>query len=116
VAIIAALVCLGTVPSVAWLLHSAFQGRPHEQGRDARYASQGGSRTATRQAQLRQRGDEDVDAAVETCGGLGVRQLAVRYGVEARREVVARRFSMAFEPGFRAHAFEGCLKGLSGGG
>jgi hypothetical protein len=116
VLLVLVLVCLGAVPSVVWLVHSELGTRPQARARDFRYASQLGTRTATRRAQLQQRGDEDVDAALETCGGLGVRRLAARYGVEPRPEIVARRFSLSLAAGYRSQAYEGCLKGLSGGG
>jgi len=113
---IVVLVCLGAVPSVVWLINARAPERPAVQSRDARYASQSGSRSATRKAQLATRGNEEVDSAMEACGGLGVERLAARYGVERRRTVVAKRFAKAYEPAYRAHAYEGCLAGLRHGG
>lgn len=116
IALLAVLVCLGAVPSVFWLVQMELQGPPPPERHDPRYATQTGSITATRKAQLREAGSEDSDAALETCAGLGVDRLAASYGIPPDKRAVARRFSLSVEPAVRAHWFHGCLAGFNDGG
>jgi hypothetical protein len=110
------LLALGLVPSLIW---AAWPTATHEPTArpDPRYASQSGSAQRTRQTHIEARADEDIDSAVETCGGVGLQHLASKYGMAgAEPEQVARRFAREYEHAFRGAAYEGCLHGLLHGG
>jgi hypothetical protein len=109
------LLALGLVPSIVW---AAWPREQQERARtpDPRYASQSGSAHRTRAAHIAARGDEDVDSAVETCGGIGLDHLAAKYDVAPDPERVARRYASEYEHAFRARVRVGCLYGLLHGG
>jgi len=109
------LIALGAVPSLTWELHPSVSeaARPEP---DARYATQMPDRHLTRSRHLRNRSNEDVDSALETCAGLGPRYFAERYGVAAEPRVVARLYAQRYEPAFQDRVFESCLEGLTQGG
>jgi hypothetical protein len=109
------LLALGLVPSMVW---AAWPRDHHERARtpDPRYASQSGSAHRTRAAHIAARGDEDVDSAVEACGGIGLDHLAAKYGMEPDPERVARRYAREYEQAFRPRVRAGCLHGLVHGG
>lgn len=109
------LLLLGVVPSLVWTVRPD---RAPDAAKvvDPRYATQSGSADAVRSQNLKNRGDEHVDSAVEACGGMGVAHLAAKYGIPAVPELVARRFAAEHEPAYRKAAFKGCLVGLIDGG
>jgi hypothetical protein len=109
------LLSLGLVPTLVW---SAIPREAPERVTrpDPRYASQSGSAQRTRATHIEARGDEDVDSAVETCGGLGLAHMASKYGLAPEPERIARRFAREYERAFRARVYEGCLHGLLHGG
>jgi len=116
--VLAALIVLvGAVPYTAWALWPSDVDAPARPARpDPRYASQSGSLSDAREAHIRQRREESVDAALETCGGIGLSHLAAKYGFEEDAERVARRFSLEYEVAYREPVYEACLSGLMYGG
>jgi hypothetical protein len=109
------LLALGLVPSLVW---AGFGTEPPQVERrpDPRYASQSGSAHRTRASHIAAKGNEDVDSAVETCGGIGLAHLASKYGMPPDPEAVARRFAREYEYAFRQPVRAGCLHGLLHGG
>ncbi len=110
---VVAVVALGMVPSVAWELTPRGDAqRTRTASPDPRYASQNGSAQDVRESHIATRTDEEVDSAVETCGGVGLEHLAHKYGLPADPELVARRFAGGYERAFQAGIYRGCLQGL----
>jgi hypothetical protein len=110
---VAVILLAGGIPSAVWELWPDGGARaPHPVARDGRYATQGPTQKRVRQTHLAQQSDEFVDGALETCGALGVRRLATRYGVATDPRIVARRFAGFYDAGYREAAFRGCLEGL----
>lgn len=109
------LLALGLVPSMVWAAWPRDQD-VRARTPDPRYASQSGSAHRTRAMHIAARGDEDVDSAVETCGGIGLDHLAAKYRIEPDPERVARRFAREYEHAFRPRVRAGCLHGLLHGG
>ncbi len=114
---LAGLVARGLQPSLVWAFipqHGATGVRPSAP--DPRYASQGDSKARTRAVHIESRGDEEVDSAVETCGGVGLLGLARKYGMEPEPRAVARRFARGYEQAIHDRVAQGCLSGLREGG
>src|SRR5215218_6946996 len=101
------LVALGLVPSLASEVAPGGELRTRTALPDARYASQGGSSRAVRASHVKARSDEDVDSAVETCGGVGIDHLAHKYRLPRDAELVARRFAGAYERAFQTRVYDG---------
>jgi hypothetical protein len=114
-AAVVALIALGAVPSLSWQLHPSVSAAARPKA-DARYATQMTDRHLTRRRHLRNRTNEDVDSALETCAGLGPRYFAERYGVAADPRVVARLYAQRYEPAFQDRVYGSCLEGLTQGG
>jgi hypothetical protein len=77
------------------------------------YASQTGSRLASRQADVRWSRLETKDSASEICEGRSTGDWARLLGVAADRAVVAREFAVRnYDPSHRAAARDGCFAGL----
>jgi len=114
-AAILALIALGGVPSLSWQLNPSVSAAARPTA-DGRYATQLADRHLTRSRHLRNRSNEDVDSALETCAGLGPRYFAERYGVAAEPRIVARLYAQRYEPAFQDRVFESCLEGLTQGG
>jgi hypothetical protein len=107
-------------PSLAlYLGGSATGARPDgvRNGRaDPRYATQSGSRTATRRAHRRWVNAEHEDSGYETCAIFPLGTWARRLHVRAEPASVARAFAARnYEPGLRAGAYAGCLAALREG-
>jgi hypothetical protein len=115
VRIITGLLLLGTFPSLLWAVRPD-SSPPVGRTPDPRYATQSGSSLAAREQHVRNRGDEDVDSAVEACAGMGIALLAAKYDVPARPRLVARRFAGHYESAYSRDAYRGCLHGLRHGG
>jgi hypothetical protein len=106
-------VALGLVPSLAWEV--APHGEPlrtRTTPPDPRYASQAGSLREGRASHIKALSDEDVESAVETCGGVGIEHLANKYGLPPDAERVARRFASGYERALQGPVYRGCLHGL----
>jgi hypothetical protein len=118
VSVVALLAALGGVPTLAWSIRPDSDPPDGTHRANPSYLTQASaSSAAVRRQHVQNRGDEDVDAAVETCGGLGVSNLAARYELpDDDARAVARRFAADFEPAFRDEVVEGCLHGLRHGG
>ena len=116
IAMMIAILLLGGVPSLVWALWPESQRSPSRQSRDARYATQSGSRDGARRANIDQRGDEAVDSALEACGGIGLPQLAAKYGLPPDPNRVAARFASSYEAAYRRRVRGACLRGLLYGG
>jgi hypothetical protein len=117
VALVVALCALGLVPSVVWTFiphHGATGERPSAP--DPRYASQGDSKARTRAVHVEARRDEEVDSAVEACGGIGLGALASKYGLPPDPRQVARRYARGYERALHDRVAQGCLNGLLEGG
>jgi hypothetical protein len=113
----AGLLTLGLVPSIVWALLPAHDPPGHRvSAPDPRYASQSGSPHKARESHVRTRGDEEVDSAVETCGGMGLAPLARKYGVAPDPVLVAQRFAKGYELALQRRVYRGCLEGLRHGG
>lgn len=107
----------GAVPYLAWELFPGDVPPPAKPTKpDPRYASQSGDALKAREANVQQKSDEVVDAALETCAGIGVGHLAAKYGLPEDELLVARRFSSSYERSYRDRVYEGCLSGLRHGG
>jgi hypothetical protein len=79
----------------------------------SKYASQTGSRTASRSADIRWSGLEQQDSASEICEGRSVRDWARLLEVPAITAVVAREFARRnYEPAYWKWAESGCSSGL----
>jgi len=103
----------GAIPSVVWAVWPEHRSRPAVHASpDPRYATQRGSLDGARQANIAQQADEFADGALETCGGVGLEQLAAKYGVEPVPSVVARRYAMDYEPAYRKRVYASCLAGM----
>jgi hypothetical protein len=89
---------------------------PRRSPPDVRYATQSGAQHSGRRAHVEQRTADLVDSAVETCGGVGLTQLAAKYQVPPEAGRVARRFASSFEPAYRSPVYRACLSGLEHGG
>jgi hypothetical protein len=110
---VATVVALGMVPSLAWELTPRRDAqRARTAPPDPRYASQNGSAQDVRDSHIATRTDEEVDSAVETCGGVGLEHLAHKYRLPPDPELVARRFAGGYERAFQAGIYRGCLQGL----
>lgn len=107
---------VGAIPSITWAVWPEGKPRTAVVERDPRYATQSGAAAKARRAHVENRHAEDVDSAVETCGGIGLDHLAAKYDVPAVPERVAKAFAAHFEPAFRDGAYRGCLQGLRAGG
>jgi len=83
---------------------------------DPRYASQSGSLHGAHKVDLSTRAAQDVQAARDICGGVGLQQLASKYGVAPDPERVARRFARGYDPGLQPSIRRGCLDALRDGG
>jgi hypothetical protein len=117
VATVAAIIAIGAVPSIAWALWPNEEDRKLGQSSpDPRYATQSGSIERTRETHLRNAADEEVDAAVETCAGLGLAHLAAKYRLSPAPERVAEAFARVYDEGIRERVADGCEHGLREGG
>jgi hypothetical protein len=113
ISMVIAVVALGMVPSlVSELTPRGDAQRTRTAPPDPRYASQNGSAHDVRKTHIATRTDEEIDSAVETCGGVGLDHLAHKYGLPADPERVARRFAGGYERAFQAGIYRGCLRGL----
>jgi hypothetical protein len=113
ISMVVAVVALGMVPSAVWELTPRGDAqRTRTAPPDGRYASQSGSAQDVRDSHIATRTDEEVDSAVETCGGVGLEHLAHKYRLPADPELVARRFAGGYERAFQASIYRGCLQGL----
>jgi hypothetical protein len=116
VALALALCVLGLLPSLVWTFipHHPTGRRPSAP--DPRYASQGDSKARTRAVHVETRSDEEVDSAVETCGGIGLAGLAHKYDMAPEPRAVALRYARGYERALHDRVAEGCLTGLLDGG
>jgi hypothetical protein len=114
--ITAAIVLAFAIPTVAWESVGPDGRRERIAKPDPRYATQRGTLTGARRANIAQRADEVVDGALETCAGLGVATMAARYRLPPDPAVVARRLAGTYEAAYRSRVFAGCLAGLRHGG
>jgi hypothetical protein len=113
ISVVVTVVALGMVPSLAWeLTPHPESARARTTPPDPRYASQSGTRDQGRASHVRTRTDEEIDSAVETCGGVGLEHLAHKYGLPADPHLVAQRFAGGYELAFQAGIYRGCLDGL----
>jgi hypothetical protein len=81
-----------------------------------KYASQSTAPDAARKAQARWTNSQDEDDALETCTALGLKRMALRFGVPAKPNIVARAFASQWDPAYRAGAYTGCLASFHGQG
>ena len=110
---VVAVVALGMVPSLASeLTPRGDPQRTRTTPPDPRYASQAGSAHDVRKTHIATRTDEEIDSAVETCGGVGLDHLAHKYRLPPDPELVARRFAGGYERAFQPGIYRGCLDGL----
>lgn len=110
-----AVAALAALPAVIWEANPQ-QDPPPRRPPDPRYATQSGNRALTRSQDVKDKRDEGIDAALETCAGLGIGHLSKRFGGVVDPDVLARRFAARFEPAYQDAAYEGCLEGLLHGG
>jgi hypothetical protein len=110
---IAAIALAGATPSVLWAVWPDHATAPPARAKpDPRYATQRGTADGSRAAQVAQQADEFADGALETCGGIGLAQLAAKYGVAPRPKLVARRYALEYEPAYRQRVYSSCLVGF----
>jgi hypothetical protein len=112
-----AVLALGLLPSATWsLVPNAELGRGRTSAPDPRYASQGSSVQRARASHVSARRDHEVEAAVETCAGIGLEVLAQKYGLPEDARRVAQHFAQGYELAYQPQIRRGCLHGLRDGG